>query len=236
MPSRHRILLVAVAAATILGALGTRAAEPLAPAPASEPLRRAAELFVVLEKQEVERLSRLLDGLVADPSVVDPFKARNREKLLARAKPKFEKDLAIQGVTHWYFIDPEPTRTCFLRVHSPTLFGDVIGRPTLSRAIATHDIGSGKELGKTAFALRVVKPVKVGGRVIGYMELAEEIASFLGKMKEMTGCDFALLIDKHRIDRNCQPGWRREPGRGAKKPAWRPNSQGTAVAFGLPHG
>jgi hypothetical protein len=194
----RRILLVA---ATTLFATGSRAAEPARPTPADEACRKAAAFYGVLERQETERLGKALDALIADPLYINPFKARDREKLLSRARPKFDQDLASQGSTHWYFIDPEPARACFLRVHSPTLFGDVIQRETLSRAIASHDVGTGKELGKTAFALRVVKPIKAGGQVVGYMELAEELGSFLGKMKEKTGCDFALLIDKQRIDR-----------------------------------
>jgi len=116
------------------------------------------------------------------------------------ARPTFEK-LRERGVTHWYFIEPEPTRTCFLRVHSPHLTGDVIERTTLTQAVATHRVGSGKELGKTAFALRVVKPISSGGKVIGYMELGEEIDHFFGRMKAQTGDDFGLLVDKRFIDR-----------------------------------
>jgi len=190
-----------VAASLLLFARGARAAEPARPPPADETSRKAAAVFGALERQESERLGRTLDGLLADPFFIDPFKARDREKLLARAKPRFEQKLASQGITHWYFIDPEPARTCFLRVHSPTLFGDVVERDTLARAIVSHDVAQGKELGKTAFALRVVKPIKAGGQVIGYMELAEEMGGFLGKMKVKTGCDFALLVDKRRLDR-----------------------------------
>jgi hypothetical protein len=116
------------------------------------------------------------------------------------ARPTFEK-LKERGVTHWYFIEPEPTRTCFLRVHTPHLTGDVIERATLTQAVATHRVGFGKELGKTAFALRVVKPISSGGKVIGYMELGEEIDHFFGRMKAQTGDDFGLLVDKRFIDR-----------------------------------
>jgi hypothetical protein len=194
MPSIRSLLL----AATVVAATRAFAAGP---APADASARKAAAVFTALEKAEVEKLSILLDGLIADPVLVKTFVARDREKLLAKAQPKFETLRATQGVTHWYFLDPEPARTCFLRVHSPTLFGDMVRRETLSQAIATHEIGFGKELGKTAFALRVVKPIRVDGKVVGYMELGEEIEHFLGRMKEKTGDDFALLVDKKRLDR-----------------------------------
>jgi hypothetical protein len=198
-PRIARTVLVAVAA--IVAGCAHAAAPAKAPPAPHASVTRAAAVYAALEKAEVERLAGLLDGLLADTAIIDLYKARNREKLLAKAGPKFERLKAAHGITHWYFLDPEPARTCFLRVHSPTLFGDVVGRETLSQAIATKAMGSGKELGKTAFALRVVKPIRVDGAIIGYMELGEEIEHFLVKMKEQTGDDFGLLVDKKRIDR-----------------------------------
>jgi hypothetical protein len=164
-------------------------------------LRAAAVAFTELEKKDVARLSAALDALVADPAIVEPFRARDRERLLAAAGPMLERLRAEQNVTHWYFLDPAPARTCFLRVHAPALRGDVVTRETFTRAIATGRIGHGTELGRTAFAVRVVKPVRAGGALIGYVELAEEIDHHLERMKERTGDDFALLVDKARVDR-----------------------------------
>lgn len=197
-----RIARVAIAAVAGVVASSAHAAAPArAPGAPHESVARAAAAYAKLEQAEIERLSGLLDGLIADPVYVQLYKARNREELLARAQPKFERLKAAHGVTHWYFLDPEPARTCFLRVHTPTLFGDVVGRETLSQAIATKQVGSGKELGKTAFALRVVKPIRADGAIIGYMELGEEIGHFLVKMKEQTGDDYGVLVDKQRVDR-----------------------------------
>jgi hypothetical protein len=198
-----RALVIAVAAVAASFAAPARAA-----APAARPLEaphesvvRAVAVYSSLEKAEVEKLSRLLDGLIADADVVATFQARDREKLLSRTKQRFETLRSTEGVTHWYFLDPAPARTCFLRVHSPTLFGDVVERPTFTQAIASGKIGFGKELGKTAFALRVVKPILTAGAIVGYMELGEEIGDFLEKMKKQTGDDYGILVDKARIDR-----------------------------------
>ncbi len=164
-------------------------------------VRAAAALFTELEQADVSLLSKALDRLVADPALVGPFLARDRERLLAVARPIFEKLRIEDHITHFYFLDPEPDRTCFLRVHKPEQFGDVVNRDTLRAAIATKQIGYGKELGKTAFALRVVKPIRSGGEVVGYMELGEEIDHFFVRMKHQTGSDFALLVDKQHVDR-----------------------------------
>lgn len=188
-------------AAIVAAVAGLAAPATFAVEPPHESVSRAAAAFAALERKELEKLSSVLDTLIADPALVAAFRAHDREKLFALTHDRFERLKAEKGITHWYFLDPAPARTCFLRVHSPTLFGDVVQRETFSKAIAGQAVGSGKELGKTAFALRVVKPVRAAGALIGYMELGEEIGDFLVRMKEQTGDDFGLLVDKKRIDR-----------------------------------
>jgi hypothetical protein len=192
--SRPALLALALLAAT--PAARAAAASQAAP----EPLVRAAARYAALEKQAIGRLSRVLDELIADPTFVGPFQARSRDQLLAAAQPRFAR-LKAEGITHWYFLEPEPARTCFLRVHQPETFGDVVSRQTFTQAIATHKLGAGKELGRTAFALRVVKPIKVGGAIVGYMELGQEIGEFLVQLHQQTGDDYGLLVDKRRLDR-----------------------------------
>lgn len=178
------------------------------PAPSTAPgaqddghVRDAARAFERIERETVEALSKELDRLVADPALVAAFRARDRDALLAAAQPSYDRLAAARGISHFYFLEPEPARTCFLRVHKPSLRGDVVDRDTFTQAIASKKIGAGKELGKTAFALRVVKPMRDGGKVIGYVELGEDIDHFVERVKQKTGDDFGLLVDKGRVDR-----------------------------------
>lgn len=201
MRTLRRVLAAVIVAGLTLASARAAAPAPKAPAGPQESVARAAAAYARLEKREVDKLSRLLDWLMTDANVLAAFKARDREKLLALTQARFEKLKSVEGVTHWYFLEPEPARTCFLRVHNPKLFGDEVGRETLTQAIATKKVGAGKELGKTAFALRVVKPIRVDGAIVGYMELGEEIGHFLVNMKKLTGDDFGILVDKKRIDR-----------------------------------
>jgi hypothetical protein len=177
----------------------------LAPACASAaaegPVGAAAAAFDRIERETVEALSRELDGLVADPALVAAFRSRDRDALLSAARPRLERLAAERNVSHFYFLEPEPARTCFLRVHKPSLHGDVVDRETFSQAIASRKIGFGKELGKTAFALRVVKPMKDAGKVIGYLELGEDIDRFVERVQRETGYDFGILVEKKRVDR-----------------------------------
>jgi hypothetical protein len=199
-PLRAVHALSAIAAAALLLHGSAASASDAARASVRAAVRRAGATYAELEQKEIERLTKELDRLLRDEKLLAPFVAHDRDKLLAVAGPAFAK-LKAEGVTHWYFLDKEPARTCFLRVHAPSLHDDRVDRSTLSQAISTHQIGYGKELGKTAFALRVVKPIMRGGALVGYMELGEEIDHFFDRMKAQSGDDFGLLVDKALVDR-----------------------------------
>jgi hypothetical protein len=142
----------------------------------------------------------MLDALLANDDLRAAFVARDRERLLATASPFFETMSKHDRVSHWYFIEPEPAKTVFLRVHRPDLRGDRVERATLQKAIETRELGAGKELGKTAFALRAVRPWFHQGKLLGYMELAEDVDFFLSAMKSRTGDDYGLLVKKRFLD------------------------------------
>jgi hypothetical protein len=164
-------------------------------------------MFRALERSDVKKMDATLGALLEDAALREAFRARDRERLLAAALPRFQGLQERDGITHWYFIDP--ARTVFLRVHRPELRGDVVERQTLLRAAETGNAGSGLELGQTAFALRVVRPWVVGGELLGYMELAEEIDHFLVRLKQETGNEFGLLVKKKYLD---QSAWNRVVG------------------------
>jgi len=188
------LLLAAFTSSMLVGHILQRSLEMAA----ADSLMRAAQGFASLERSEVEKLSATLDVLLARGDLKKAFLARDRGALQAAAAPLFEVLRHQDGITHWYFHDAEP-RT-FLRVHRPDLFGDKIERATMRRAMETQAVGSGKELGRTAFALRVVKPYRDGGKLVGYMELGEDVDHFLRRMKDQTGDDFGLLVKKAYVD------------------------------------
>ncbi|HUL61202.1 MAG TPA: cache domain-containing protein [Anaeromyxobacteraceae bacterium] len=159
-----------------------------------EAMRSAAETLAAVEQAEVEKLSATLDALLANDALRAAFLRRDRARLLALSQPIFATLRERDRVTHWYFVDP--SRTVFLRVHLPELRGDLVDRETLRRAVETRERGAGKELGKTAFALRVVRPWVVDGQLAGYVELAEEMDAFLAAMKARTGDDLGLLLER----------------------------------------
>jgi hypothetical protein len=198
-------LVAAVAGARVAGEVFENNLEDAALAT----LQGAADGFAAQERSEIEKLSTTLDVLLANDDLRVAFLARDRKRLLAAAGPLFATMSRRDRITHWYFIEPEPARTVFLRVHRPELFGDRVERATLQRAIDTRELGAGKELGKTAFALRAVRPWFHDGKLIGYMELAEEIDHFLTAMKSRTGDEYGLLVKKRFLD---EKAWARVLG------------------------
>jgi len=172
-------------------------------------LQDAADAFAAEERSEIEKLASTLDALLAHDDLRDAFVARDRDRLLAIAAPLFGTMRQHDRITHWYFIEPDPDPVVFLRIHRPELHGDRVERATLQKARETRELGAGKELGQTAFALRAVRPWFHHGKLLGYMELAEEIDHFLGAMKARTGDEYGLLVKKKFLD---EDAWARVLG------------------------
>jgi hypothetical protein len=188
--------LAAIGGAVISGTIFERSVEEAA----LTTLQTAADAFAAQERSEIEKLASTLDALQANDELRAAFVKRDRDRLLAIATPLFATMSRRDRITHWYFIEAEPEKTVFLRVHRPELRGDRVDRTTLQRAIETRELGAGKELGQTAFALRAVRPWIHQGKLLGYMELAEEIDFFLTAMKARTGDDYGLLVKKKFLD------------------------------------
>jgi hypothetical protein len=184
------LLVVAGAAAALMRFVYDRAARLAA----ESTVRNAAASFANLEANEVDKLAVGLHALAVNPELQRTFRARDREALLRTTEPLFRELRERRGITHWYFHLPD--RTVFLRVHAPALHGDVVDRPTLSRAVETGALAAGKDLGRTAFALRAVLPWRADGELLGYLELGQELDEFLAIMRSQTGDDYALFVDE----------------------------------------
>ncbi|MBI4826841.1 MAG: HAMP domain-containing protein [Nitrospirae bacterium] len=155
--------------------------------------------FGVLIERDTKTLAAALEVIIQDPGIKEKFMSNDRDALYRYGEPLFKNLKERYGITHFYFILPDGI--CFLRLHNKDLYGDMINRHTFLKARETQGIASGIELGKTAFALRVVMPYYNDKKLIGYLELGEEIDHFLGIMKEETGDEYAIIADKDKLDR-----------------------------------
>jgi len=182
---------------------------------AERSVRSAAKSFADLELREVEKLSSTLDALLLNPAYAALLAARDRAGLLELAGPVLRELRNQHGIGLWAFIEPEPARTCFLRVHRPELSGDAVHLMALDAAIRTGATASGIELDRTSLAFRVVRPLVAQGRVLGYVELGEGIEGFLARLKGETGDEFALVIHKGFLE---ERAW--AAARGAGRNNW----------------
>jgi HAMP domain-containing protein len=163
---------------------------------ASESGKLSKQSFNNLEQSDVNMMSATMQGLMNDKTYLDLFMAKDKTKLYEATSPLFKKLKENNRITNWNFINPEPASTVFLRVHKPEEDGDVLTRAVFVQSVKTKGFASGIDLGKASFALRVVHPYYNNGKLVGYMELGEAIDHFLTSMREQTGNQYGMLIDK----------------------------------------
>lgn len=187
-------------------------------------VRAAAQSFDSLEKRELDKLSSTLAALVGDPTLSAMFAQKDFDRLYVAAAPIFEDLKVNHGITDWEFIEPAPNRTVFMRVNRPDLSGDVADRATVIRAAKNNETAGGKEMDRTGFALRVVRPFIAHGKLFGYMGLGQQIESFLGRMKAETGNDYGLVIEKRYLD---EKAW--AAARGSRRNNWADDPQVVVV-------
>lgn len=162
-------------------------------------VKETVQKFENLEERDTHILGSALEVFLQDQDFKNIYLQKDREKLYQYGQPLFQKLKDNHDVTHFYFHLPDGTN--FVRLHNKDIYGDLITRKTFYKARDTKEPGTGIELGKTAFALRVVVPYYDDNELIGYVEFGEEINHFLKILKAETGDEFAVIGDKEYLDR-----------------------------------
>ena len=134
-----------------------------------------------------------------DASLKKNFSEERFDSLYLYTYPLFTNLHKKFGITHWYFIRND--ETCFLRVHRKTLKNDKINRLTFKKCANTKQVSYGLELGSRAFAYRVVSPYFFNNKQIGYLEISKSINLFSQQIKQQSGDDLVLLIDKKYLNK-----------------------------------
>ena len=150
----------------------------------------AAAVYEILTRQ-----------LCQDTALEQAFLAGDRDALLKRIEPQYSTFNHDYDITHLYFHRPD--KTCFLRVHKPTLFDDVIDRHTLAATVRQGKSHYGIELGPLGtLTLRYVYPWQVDGKLIGYVEMGREIDGLIDELKYESGFELAVLVEKQFLNRS----------------------------------
>jgi len=170
-------------------------------------IRNSTEAFGNMRQSSINMMTASIQALAGDDRIGAALAAGDRPGLLALCQPLYQSFHEKYGVTHWNFWLPEKPGegsvkglVNFLRVATPTRYGEFLERVTLARAVQTKDYVEGLDLGNTGYALRVIHPVYHDRKLCGYFEIGTDIASFLESMKRQSGNEYGLLLQKDKLD------------------------------------
>ena len=166
------------------------------------------ELFEKQIESETELLSTILELVAKDEGLQKAWETKDRNFLLQLSAPLLKEMGAKHRITHFYFHNPD--RTNFLRVYDPDRFGDVVNRFTLLEAVRTGQNSAGIELGKLGtLTLRVVHPWQIKGKIVGYIEMGEEIDHIIEKLHNILDVELYISIYKNFLkEENWKAGMR----------------------------
>jgi len=191
------IVLGVVILAAILYAISFQAQQTALETQAAGEIQSSKQTFYNLVQNDIKMLQATITDFMTNQEYKDVYLTQDREKLYQYGQDLFAKHKEL-GITHFYF--HRPTGTVFVRLHNHDKFDDKVTRVTYAASKSSKSWGSGIELGKTAFALRVVHPYYNGNELIGYIELGEEIDHFIEIMKNQTSHEYAIVVEKKYIN------------------------------------
>ncbi|PLX23128.1 MAG: hypothetical protein C0599_04850 [Salinivirgaceae bacterium] len=167
-------------------------------------LQTTEKNFDNILENETQKLYMAMDLLVEDEAIKELYVEREIDALYNHTLPVYQNLKERYQISQIFFLSPENTRTCLLRMHRPEKKGDVVKRETYNNAIKTKTYSSGLELGSKKFSLRAVHPYYMEDSLIGYLELSEEIDPFFDNLKKQTGDNYAMIIEHRFLSEN---GW-----------------------------
>lgn len=174
------------------------------------------KMFDTRIHNNVGLIERLASDLYANDELGAAWMSGDRERALQLAGPILADLKEKFNITHIYMVNPD--RSAFLRVHKPNEFGDPILHSVVEKAALENRPSHGIELGKHGtFSLRVVKPWLKDGRLIGYLELAQEVDEVATAMNQMFQVELLFAIDKKFLQRDSWQEGRKMMGH---RPDW----------------
>lgn len=152
-----------------------------------------------LLEQRAQIMRVQLEQLAESAELQRLMQHQDREELLKATQETFKQLLLHLQISHFYFHSPD--QTVFLRVHNPPRYGDRIERHSLTQAVKTQREAHGIELGPLGtFTLRTVIPWYQGDKLLGYLELGEEIELLISNFFQLENTILTLTIDKKFLE------------------------------------
>lgn len=166
---------------------------------AEEKLENTQEFFYSIINNDTKIFSTILHTLSNDTNIYKLFKEKKRDELFAYIKQNYKEYRDIYKISHLYFV--EKNREVFLRVHNPKAYGDVVNRETMLEAQKKRSLSKGIEFGiHHNLTLRVVIPWVVDNKLIGYIELGEDIDKVVEKLDKILNIKGYLGFQKSLVE------------------------------------
>jgi rubrerythrin len=171
-------------------------------------LEGVQQFFKKQIEAETELLNSIIELIAKDKQLQKAWATQERNSLLKLSTPLLKELGTKHRITHFYFHSTDQTN--FLRVYDPDRFGDVVNRFTLLEAIRTGQDSAGIELGKLGtLTLRVVHPWQINGKIVGYIEMGEEIDHIIEKLHNILDVELYITIYKDFLrEENWKAGMR----------------------------
>ncbi|NBT86115.1 MAG: hypothetical protein EBT45_06430 [Alphaproteobacteria bacterium] len=143
------------------------------------------------------------DMLATIPGISKAFYEENRTWLWDQLRPMFLKQNKDYDISEIQF-HKSPAST-FLKLHKEGDYGEDLSdfRQTVVSANKLKSSQKGLELGRAGLGIRGVVPVFYENEHIGSLEFAFSFKSVLQKIKDLTGADVSIFVNKKLFDRIC---------------------------------
>jgi signal transduction histidine kinase len=159
-----------------------------------------ARLFGQKLAKDTNLMMATMRAMVANAALEQAFLRGDRQALAALGAPLFKALREEHRITHLYLTRPDFVNV--YRFHSPGEYGDVIDRVSLLQARDRQGPTSGLELGAMGtLTLRLVMPWRRDGKLIGYIEIGEEIEHLVEEIRQSLSVDLLVLVEKLFITR-----------------------------------
>ena len=155
-------------------------------------------LFKQKLAKDTNLMTAAMRAMMTNKAIERAFEATNRGVLAKHVGPLFDGLRESSRITHLYFTRPDLVN--LYRFHSPENFGDEIKRVTTTRARDLQQPMHGLEFGSLGtLTLRLVMPWVSHKRVIGYLEVGEEIEHLIREIHDSLAVDMLVLLDKRMV-------------------------------------
>ncbi len=166
----------------------------------NEKVNSVKRIFEHIISDEVNILKSNILFLAKDKKLQNLFLKKDKKNLIKYGNSIYKELKDEFKITLFYFIDTNDN--VFLRMHNKKRFGNKIDNFIYKKAKENKKIFYGMELGHYGiFAIRLVMPLILDNKVIGYLGLGKKLDNLTKTLKELTNFDFIFMIDKNFLEK-----------------------------------